>query len=330
MNDRTKKVLKAAGITAGAAAAAVVSAYVSTKYMMDIALDRQEPKALKVADRFIAGTQGDNAFLKKLEEDSQRLARRENEVIRLTSHDGIELVGHLIEAPYPKRVVLAFHGWRSSWHRDFGMIADFLYNNDCTVLYAEQRGQNESGGEYMGFGLTERYDCRDWANWAAERFGPEMPLYLTGVSMGATTVLMAAGLDLPASVRGIAADCGFTSPQAIWKHVAEDNLHLNFRLRSAIADAIYKQRLMVGSGSCSTLDALRITKIPIMLVHGADDHFVPVKMTYENYIACAAPKKLLIVPGADHGMSYFVEPARYEASVRSFWKQYDGYKPAKA
>ena len=77
--------------------------------------------------------------------------------------------------------MIAFHGWRSAWYRDFGLLADFLSREQCSVLYVEQRAQNESEGDYIGFGLTERYDCVDWANWAAERF-PGLPVYLMGVS----------------------------------------------------------------------------------------------------------------------------------------------------
>ena len=60
-----------------------------------------------------------------------------------------------------------------------------------------------------------------------------------------------------------------------------------------------------------------------MLIHVTDDHFVPVEMTYENYKACAGPKRLLIVPGADHGMSYFVEKDRYEEEIKRFWRDFD-------
>lgn len=64
----------------------------------------------------------------------------------------------------------------------------------------------------------------------------------------------------------------------------------------------------------------------MLFVHGSDDHFVPVSMTYENYKACAGPKRLIIVPGADHGMSYYVEPQRYEDAALQFWKDFDSYE----
>ena len=52
------------------------------------------------------------------------------------------------------------------------------------------------------------------------------------------------------------------------------------------------------------MDALRKNKVPVLFIHGQDDSFVPVSMTKENYEACVAPKEILIVPGAIHGMSY--------------------------
>ena len=46
-------------------------------------------------------------------------------------------------------------------------------------------------------------------------------------------------------------------------------------------------------------------------------------MSYQNYAACAGPKRLLVVPGADHGMSYFIDRGNYERAVRDFWREFD-------
>ena len=73
----------------------------------------------------------------------------------------------------------------------------------------------------------------------------------------------------------------------------------------------------------STLDAMGNCRVPVLFVHGSDDGFVPVEMTYENFKACAGPKRLLIVPGATHGMSYLVDQKGYENAARSFWKDFD-------
>ena len=311
------------GVVAAAAAGASLSAYLTTKILVKTAVDRDGPRVMQRAGNLLAGTQMDNQFLAELDAAAKQLEAKKSETVTITSRDGISLVGHFIPSENPKRVIIAMHGWRSSWTKDFGTMSDFWEANDCSVLYAEQRGQNNSGGDYMGFGLTERHDVLDWVNWVTERCGSELPIYLAGVSMGATTVLMAAGLNLPSNVHGIAGDCGFTSPQAIWKHVANKNLHLVYGLRSIMADTMFKERLQMATNDYSTVEALKNSKTPILLVHGTEDHFVPVEMTYENYVACAAPKKLFIVPGADHGMSYFTDKAGYEKVIQEFWAEFD-------
>ena len=323
MNEKIKKCMRVAGIAAAAGAGASLSAYLTTKFLVKVAVDREGPRAMQRAGHLLAGAQKDKLFLAELEAAAKRLEARDSEVVEIVSRDGVPLVGHFIPSKNPRRVIIAMHGWRSSWTKDFGTMADFWEENNCSVLYAEQRGQNNSGGDYMGFGLTERYDVLDWVNWVTERCGNELPVYLAGVSMGATTVLMAAGLDLPGNVHGIAGDCGFTSPQAIWKHVANKNLHLIYGLRGIMADTMFKERLQMATNDYSTVEALKVCKTPVLFIHGTVDHFVPVEMTYENYTACAAPKRLLIVPGADHGMSYFTDKEGYEKAIREFWAEFD-------
>ena len=97
----------------------------------------------------------------------------------------------------------------------------------------------------MGFGLTERFDCVNWIDWVNEKTGGTLPIYLCGVSMGASTVLMTSAFALPDNVHGIIADCGYTSPQAIWKHVAQTNLHVTYdEWLSGIIDEMCKERII--------------------------------------------------------------------------------------
>ena len=327
MKIKNKHMITAAAIMGAAAAAAAAGAYLTTRLLVKTALDREEPKIMKSSGSRIAGSKKDSEFAEICNAAADRLKASEHEKVTITAHDGITLVGHFFPAENPKRIIIAFHGWRSSWNKDYSLIADFWHNNDCSVLYVEQRGQSESGGEYMGFGLIERYDCLDWVNFAICRCGNALPIYLAGISMGAATVLMAADLPFPPNVHGIAADCGFTSPKAIWEHVARNNLHISFRLRSIIADIICRHKINMASDEHSTIKALENTKIPILFFHGSDDHFVPVEMTYENYKACASPKKLLIVPGADHAMSYYIDKQSYENAYLEFWNDFDNIAP---
>ena len=318
-----KKATKAAIFVTAAAALYGAAAYGVTRTLMDVAMKREVPKALKnKGSAQLTGEKRDEPYREAQRAAAKQLASSETETVLLENREGLTLVGHLRECEKAKRLVIAFHGWRSAWYRDFGLLADFLSREQCSVLYVEQRAQNESEGDYIGFGLTERYDCVDWANWAAERF-PGLPVYLMGVSLGGATVLMAAGDILPAAVHGVIADSAYTSPRAIWQHVMGKNLHLPVRAATVIADLLCQKRLNASSGSYSTVEALKNTDVPILLIHGEDDHFVPLKMAFENRDACAAPCKLLVVPGADHAMSYYMGRGEYEAAVRAFWEHFD-------
>ena len=323
MKKSTKNILIGAGIaTAGAAVLGVVHHY-TTKYLMKLAIDREGPKSAK-KDKEKLMASGDLSETVALLMDSAKvLEETEHEQVEITAQDGTTLVGHWFCPENAKRIIVAMHGWRSTWSQDFGAIAPFWFDNDCAVLFAEQRGQGNSGGEYMGFGLLERYDCLDWIHWVNERTEAKLPIYLGGVSMGAATILMTAGFELPENVKGIVADCAFTSPHAIWKHVVENNFKLPFGLYSKAAKDICEKRIQMSSDSYSTTEALSNCIVPVLFIHGTDDNFVPIEMTYENYKACVSEKRLFVVPGAKHGMSYLVDKDGYETAVKQFWNDFD-------
>lgn len=324
MKKSTKNILIGSGIAvAGVAAAVGIAHHYTNKYLMTLALDREGPKSA-AKGKGEPKMSGDlSETVAAIMDAAKALEETEHEQVEIIAQDGTPLVGHWFCPENAKRIIIAMHGWRSTWSQDFGAIAPFWLENDCAVLFAEQRGQGNSGGEYMGFGLLERYDCFDWIKWVNERTEAKLPIYLGGVSMGATTILMTAGFELPENVRGIVADCAFTSPHAIWKHVVENNFHIPYGLHSKAAKDICKKRIQVSSDSYSTTEGLKKCTVPVLFIHGTDDHFVPIEMTYENYKVCSAPKQLFIVPGAEHGMSYLVDKAGYEAAVKSFLNDCD-------
>lgn len=327
MEKLTKSLLIGSGLTAAGVMAAAGVSHLASEIMVRVALDRNGVKAYEKHFSRLSGSKEEETLLRQLDYKGSLLETACTDC-RLMSRDGLVLTGHWRDCPQPKRVIIAMHGWRSHWSRDFGMIADFWHENGCAVLYPEQRGHDKSEGEYIGFGLLERHDCRAWIDWVNRRTAGKLPVYLAGISMGATTVLMTAGMDLPDNVCGVMADCGFTSPAAIWTHVARNNLHLHYGLHPALVDARCRKRIQMGAREYTTLDAMGECTVPVLFVHGTEDRFVPVEMTYENYKACASPKHLFIVPGAVHGTSYREDKAGYEQAVLSFFEQYDKTTPA--
>ncbi len=311
------------GVGVGIGVAGVfVTQHIITKKLADLAIVRATPEQMAKGKSRVSGTKNTDAVRERMSNAAKLLEAREHSVVEITSFDGIRLVGHYFKAKAPKRIVIAMHGWRSAWNYDYSLLSNFFEKSGCSVLYPEQRGQNASGGDYMGFGILERHDCLEWVKYIAENESKDIPIYLFGVSMGAATVMMTSNLELPSNVVGIIADCGYTSPKDIWRHVVQNNLRVPYGFISGKVDKTYKKYT---SRECnySCTDALSETKIPVMFIHGTDDKFVPVEMTYRNYMACASKKELLIVPGAGHGRSYAVDTERYEKRVREFFKKND-------
>lgn len=321
MKKTARNLLLGSGaLITGATALRTISLKAS-KAFIATALDREIPHKMKNKRFSISKNNTETiAFLKKKAEE---LKNSDYETIEIESYDGEKLIGHWKHNENAKRIIIAMHGWRSSWAIDFGAIAPFWDKNDCSVLYAEQRGQGRSSGNFMGFGMIERYDCFSWIKKINEFNENRLPIYLAGISMGAATVIMTGGFNLPENVRGIMADCGYTSAKAIWKHVIENNTILPYSIHKNTIEKMCKKKINLTSEEYTTFDALKVNKKPILFIHGTDDHFVPVEMTYENYKACKAPKELFIVPGAKHAMSYLVNKEGYENAVKEFWNKYD-------
>ena len=242
------------------------------------------------------------------------------ENVWITSSDGLRLHGKCYTSTPAAPVQIMFHGYKSGAERDFCGGLQVAVQGGFNVLLVDQRAHGKSEGKCLTFGIKERYDCLAWIDYAIERFGKDTKIFLYGMSMGAATVLMASGLELPDNVAGIVADCGYTSPEAIIKKVLREQ-------HCPIFPVYYLTRLggMLFGGfdleSASAVDALTRCKTPVLFIHGGDDRFVPSEMGRENYDHCAAGnKKLLIVPGAGHGISYMIDRKAYLDTLDEFIK----------
>lgn len=249
-----------------------------------------------------------------------RVWMRENmsEKVTITSYDGLKLVGLFIPAENAKGTIIVMHGYRSRANMDFVPEVQFMNNYGYNLLVVMQRSHDESEGKYITFGIKERYDCKSWAEYAAERFGKDKDIFLSGISMGASTVLMASGLDLPKNVRGIIADCGFTSPKKIITKVVKRAIPLP-TAPVVLGIGIFT-KLIAGFGlsEYSTIDAMKKNELPILFIHGDADELIPIEMTYENYHACTSEKELLVIKGANHAVSYLYDTEKCQRTIKEF------------
>ena len=249
------------------------------------------------------------------------LKENPSEELEITSTDGLMLRGVWVPAENPKGTILLAHGYRSSKMVDFSLAFGMYHTLGLNILIPDQRAHGKSEGKYITFGVKESRDMEQWVAYHNKTFG-EIPLILSGLSMGASTMLYLADAELPKNVKCIIADCGFTSPKEIIKSVFHQVVHLPAAPSLWVADLF--ARLFAGF-SLSEKDSrqtLKNSKLPVLLVHGADDGFVPSEMTRQAYAACKEPKELLLVEGADHGVSFLVAKDRYVQTVVAFLQKY--------
>lgn len=241
-----------------------------------------------------------------------------HEDVFIMSHDGLRLNGKFYEYAPGAPVELMFHGYRGSAERDLSGGVQRCFRLGRSALILEQRGSQGSDGNVITFGIKEHLDCISWIEFMLEKFGADVKIILTGISMGATTVLMAAGKELPPNVIGVLADCGFNSAKDIMYSVMGQ-----IGLPAGICYPFIKlgARLFghFDLESYSAEEAMRTCKVPVIFFHGECDDFVPWQLSQANYDACVSKKRLVLIPGAGHGLSYPVAPEDYLNALREFF-----------
>ena len=251
---------------------------------------------------------------------ARTLPRRD---VWITSVDGLRLHAWWIPAEDARRTVLCAHGFHSEGFRDFSGALPYFHTHNANVLLIDERMHGQSQGKYLTFGLMERYDVQSWAYELARTLGPDQPIYLDGVSMGASTVLWALGLELPGNVKGAIADCGYTSARDILAWQLKTLLHLP--AWPILPFTALFARLLAGVNlySCHSRKALERNTRPVLVAHGRADSFVPFSMGEENarYARCERP---VFAPGAGHGLSYFYARDEYLRAIEDLFAACEG------
>lgn len=239
----------------------------------------------------------------------------------ITSEDGLALCARYYEHKKGAPIELMLHGYRGSARRDMsaGIFRAAKVGHNAFVV--DHRASGASEGHVISFGVKESRDCLDWLNFIIKEFGDGVEVMLTGISMGAATVLLCTAQDLPKNVIGVLADCGYSSAKEIIKKVIT-NMHLPAAL---LYPFVRLGGIIFGGFDINEADARRAVKssrVPVIFYHGSDDNFVPCDMSKKNYKACASKKKLVIIPGAPHGLSYLIEPEMYISTFKEFCDKY--------
>ncbi len=260
-------------------------------------------------------------FLEKITVLHEEISSMPYEEVFVKAKDGLTLKGRYYHVSDDAPVEIKFHGYKSSPMKDFCGGNMQGPDTEINALLVEQRAHGQSEGHTISFGVKERYDCLAWVNYILERFGKDKKIILTGVSMGAATVLMASGLPLPENVAGIIADSPYSSPKDIIKKVCQEDMNIPGSLAYPF---LYLGARLFGGFDLNESSAVKEIvhcKIPVIIFHGTDDRFVPHQMSREIFKACRLPdskKRLVETEGAGHVLSFMVDPVSYKNTVAEF------------
>ena len=271
------------------------------------------------------------AYLKKVMESYREYGKgfetlvknlEENECARvfIVSDDGLKLSARYYHKKDDAPLHILFHGYRSRAEFDMSGGAYECMSLSHNVLLVDQRAHGMSEGKSISFGINERRDLLLWCSWAIKNFGEDVKIFLWGVSMGAATVLMSLDLPLPRNVIGAVADCPYNSPEDIIRLVGKKikmpvGLLFPFlRLGSRLFGGF---RLGTASAEKSVLKA----KIPVLLIHGEADTFVPCEMSEKMAFdakEAGIDLRFLKFENAPHAMSYLENAEKYRSAAIAF------------
>ncbi len=248
--------------------------------------------------------------------------KQPQETLTIISHDNITLRGHYIEKNNCNKLAILVHGYGGEY-KDLNSFADMFLKRDFNVLAVECRAHGNSGGDMVGMGWLDRLDLKAWIEFMVEK-NPSYKIVLFGQSMGASTVCMALGENLPNNVVCGISDCAFDNAYRQMYFVCHRSLRIFSKPTLNIFNGYMKRTRGFDLKRADAISQLKKSKVPVLFIHGNVDDFVPVEMCYRLSEAIPESRRdMLIVEGAGHILCYATDTNAYIKKVDEFLKKYN-------
>lgn len=229
------------------------------------------------------------------------------EDVTFTASDGSRIAGWWLDRPGSERVVIVCHGHRSS-KADMLGIGPGLWRAGETVLLFDFRGNGDSSDGLQSLAHHEQADLEAAIDYVLAR-RPEAKIAVVGFSMGAAISLLVAARR--PEVGAVVLDSPFSHMRDV---IATAMRRMRVPTWPTLAATDAATRLLYGyrMGQVRPVDAIAdISPRPLLLLHGDQDHVIPVEHAHELFAAAREPKELVIFEGVDHCGGYFVDRQAY-------------------
>lgn len=235
-----------------------------------------------------------------------------SEAITLKTDDNLSLAAWRTRAKDAKGTVIILSGIQNPSVTAFFGYAKMLADNNWDSLLIEMRARSKSEGDEIGFGMTEWLDVKagvDYLN--NDPATKDLPIVTMGTSMGAGTVIIAAG-ELP-EVDAVISISGFSA----WS-----NLFAYYMGKSGVPEAISTMDIPFVNqymGLHFGFDRLKYSPLngiaklgdrPILLMHSTQDSQVPFS-EFERLRDTASQNNIRVTPFIREGDEHFICYEKY-------------------
>ncbi len=318
-------------ISAGILLICAAVIYISAEYFFAFAFKRTSapPNDFSGAfKRLLSGTDREY-LLSEISHGKRFLREQPHADVSVTSHDGLKLCGKLYKHENADTTIIFVHDHKSAPDIDFPVLTMRFFREGFNILTIDQRASGKSEGKYYCFGALERYDVETWCRFINDSTASTQKLVLFGCSMGSSTVLAASELTyVKTHVSAIIADCPYDSPEEQFKYILSKDYHLPAFPLLGVTSLMCKKRVGWSFDEFSASDAVKNTTVPILLIHGTADRYVPADFSVSIFEASNGKSEIMLVDGASHGFSFYREPQRYLARTDDFLRRYAGLRYA--
>ena len=199
------------------------------------------------------------------------------------------------------KVLLYLHGNGGNISHNLGPVKTF-YEQGFSVFIIDYRGYGRSERQFPTESEVYRDSQAAWSYLVEQRQIEPQNIFIYGHSLGGA-ISIDLGVRQP-NVAGIIVENTFTSMKEMVNYLG--SFYQLFP-----ADLILHQRF-------DSLSKLRLLQVPLLLIHGTEDYTVPCYMSERLFQAASVPKRILLVPDANHNNVQVIAREQYIRTLQEF------------
>lgn len=282
-------------------------------YFYNFALNPEVDKSMVVS-------QDNDGIVDTYFEESKIWFDKNKKEISSKSVIGEDLAGYLFENKASDKFVIVVHGYTSSADKMANYVRKF-YEAGYNVFAPDLIAHGKNKGKFYSMGGYDSDDLVNWTKIISNNYNnPDIALF--GISMGATTVMNTLNKGLPSNVKVAIEDSGYVDLDKEFTYQLKKLFGLPYFPVMPAASAVTKIRAGYSLSSVNVTESLKANKLPMLVLHGEEDGFVPLEHGKEAYNLINSEKELHTFKDAKHVKAEKIYREEYWKIITNFLNKY--------